>query len=102
MVYDIVKVACGNKDHLDYWNSAIRQSSICGENEFDWKKFSTILEITSDSMFKCACLYFNILRKALSYGQVEVFEILCKRGLDLHAKIYKYGYLILLDYDPMF
>ena len=53
MVYALDRVACHNKDHLEYWNSAISQCCNCRKTEFNWKKFSTILEIASDSLFKC-------------------------------------------------
>ena len=83
---------CGKKDHLNYWNSVFKQCSVSNGPEINYHMFNTVLETASDSLFTCDCVFVDIFEEVVYKGQVEIFEVLCARGVDLNAK--RYGYRI--------
>ena len=85
---------CENSENSQLWDDLFEQ--VCEKSDSGTKKFSEILLNTPDSRLKCGCIYNNCLGSVIYTANVEIFEVLCRRGLDFDMCIHKESYGMVL------
>ena len=82
-------LCCENREHIQLWCNI--RKLVCEKSDDGKQKFSEILSNTPDSLLRCGCIYKICLKSVMYTANVENFEVLCRRGVDLNMLVYKDG-----------
>ena len=77
---------CENKEHIQLWEKLY--VLVCDKSDDGTKQFSEILSNTPDNWLKCECIYAKCLESVIETSHVEMFEVLCRSGMDIKMLVY--------------